>query len=48
MFDGFYDSLHRRREHTYRSSGIFQTKVCVTDDYPGHAEICQGYTVSVR
>jgi PKD repeat protein len=48
VFDGLYDSLHCRREHTYRSSGAFQTKICVTDDKPGHADICQDYLVTVQ
>jgi PKD repeat protein len=48
VFDGLYDSLHCRREHTYRTAGSFETKVCVTDDFPGHADICQSYTVTVK
>src|SRR5262245_30950163 len=48
VFDGLYDSSHCRREHTYRSAGTYEAKVCVTDEYPGHEDICQSYTVTVR
>jgi hypothetical protein len=48
MFDGLYDSGHCRREHTYRTPGTFLAKVCVTDEFPGHADICQSYTVTVQ
>ena len=48
VFDGLYDSSHCRREHTYRTPGTYRAKVCVTDDFAGHEDICQSYTVSVQ
>ena len=48
VFDGLYDSGHCRREHTYRTAGTYQAKACVTDDFPGHEDICQAYTVTVK
>jgi PKD repeat protein len=48
VFDGMYDSRHCRREHTYRSAGTFEAKMCVTDEFPGHEDVCQSYTVTVK
>ena len=48
VFDGLYDSGHCRREHTYRTPGTYRTMVCVTDDFAGHEDICQSYTVTVQ
>jgi len=48
VFDGLYDSNHCRREHTYRTPGTYRAKVCVTDEFPGHEDICQSYDVTVQ
>jgi PKD repeat protein len=45
--DGLYDDDHCRKEHTYRSAGRFPATICVTDNFPGHADQCQSYTVTV-
>ena len=48
VFDGLFDTGHCRREHTYRAAGTYQAKICINDDFPGHADICQLYTVTVK
>lgn len=48
VFDGFYDTGHCRREHTYRTKGTYTAKICISDDFPGHEDICQAYTVTVN
>jgi len=45
--DGPYESQHCRREHTYRTKGTYDTKICVNDGFAGHADQCQSYVVSV-
>jgi hypothetical protein len=37
-----------RREHTYTKAGTFQASLCITDGYPGHSEVCESHTVTVR
>lgn len=46
--DGPYESGHCRKEHTYRTRGTYQAKVCVNDGFAGHADQCQSYSVSVN
>jgi PKD repeat protein len=48
VFDGMFWTGHCRREHTYRTAGTFKARVCVSDDFPGHADICRSYTVTVK
>ena len=46
--DGPYESGHCRHEHTYRTAGTYQAKICVNDGFAGHADQCQSYSVSVN
>jgi PKD repeat protein len=42
------EATYCRREHTYTTAGIFQASLCITDGYPGHSEICESHTVTVK
>jgi PKD repeat protein len=37
-----------RRTHVYRVAGSFSARVCITDNAPGRADVCQGYTVRAQ
>jgi large repetitive protein len=42
------EATYCRREHTYETAGTFQASLCITDGYPGHSEVCDSHTVTVR